>query len=214
MPGPSFWDDRYARNDCTYGRKPNAFVAAEARGRLPAGAEVLDLGAGEGRNAVHLAREGYRVTAVDASAVGLEKARDWARGEGLAIDLVQADVQAWAPGRTWDAAVVTFLHLDPKGRRDLYALIRSALRPGGVLLAEWFRPEQITEGHESGGPPRVDQMVTADELRRHFPEAGIELLADAQPVLDEGEHHRGPAATVRLVWRRPGPEASGAQAQA
>jgi hypothetical protein len=73
-----------------------------------------------------------------------------------------------------------------------------------VLIAEWFRPEQRTEGYTSGGPPDVEMMVTAEELREHFGADGIEHLTVAEPMLDEGMHE-GPGATVRLVWRRPTP---------
>jgi hypothetical protein len=69
-------------------------------------------------------------------------------------------------------------------------------------VAEWFRPEQRTEGYTSGGPPDPETMVTTDELREHFAAAGIERLDANEPVLKEGMH-QGPAATVRFVWRRP-----------
>lgn len=73
-------------------------------------------------------------------------------------------------------------------------------------MAEWFRPEQITEGYNSGGPPSVDLMVTPDELCEHFLEGEIEHLESADPLLEEGPHHRGPGATVRFVWRAPNVE--------
>jgi hypothetical protein len=98
--------------------------------------------------------------------------------------------------------VNTFLHLPPAERPALYQAMQAALRPGGVLVAEWFRPEQIIDGYDSGGPPAVDMMVTADELRTHFPEEGMQVLRAVETTLDEGPYHRGPAAVVQLVWQR------------
>lgn len=198
----SFWDDRFSDEQYVYGIQPNSFVREAVDNWLPASQEVLALGAGEGRNTVYLARQGHTVTAVDYSAKGLRKTRRLAEEEGVHLDTIQADVRDWAPDRQWDAVVVTFLHLPASERGRLYRLIQRLLHPDGVLVAEWFRPEQRTEGYTSGGPPDSDMMVTREELREHFLHDGIESLEVAEPVLEEGMH-RGPAATVRFVWRRP-----------
>lgn len=198
----SFWDDRFSDEQYVYGIQPNSFVREAVDNWLPGSQEVLALGAGEGRNTVYLARQGHTVTAVDYSAKGLRKTRRLAEEEGVHLDTIQADVRDWAPDRQWDAVVVTFLHLPASERGRLYRLIQRLLHPDGVLVAEWFRPEQRTEGYTSGGPPDSDMMVTREELREHFLHDGIESLEVAEPVLEEGMH-RGPAATVRFVWRRP-----------
>ena len=207
MPKPAdFWNDRFAAEEYIYGETPNAFVRRAAETWLPNPQDVLALGAGEGRNAVFLARQGHAVTAVDYSAEGLRKTRRLAAVADVSVHTIQADVREWAPDRTWDAVVTTFLHLPPDERPALYALIRRCLRPGGRLVAEWFRPEQRTEGYTSGGPPDADMMVTAEELREHFDEPGIDHLEIAEPMLDEGMHE-GPGATIRFVWRRSTEEA-------
>lgn len=197
-----FWNDRFAADEYVYGEQPNAFVRTAAPRWLTGNRRVGALGAGEGRNAVFLARQGHDVTAVDYAAEGLRKTRQLAEAAGVALDTIQADVRTWTPEQTWEAVVVTFLHLPPAERSRLYELIQAVLAPGGVLVAEWFRPEQRTEGYTSGGPPAADLMVPADELRNHFSTAGIDHLATAEPTLAEGPHHQGPAATVRFVWER------------
>lgn len=203
MPKPaSFWNDRFDTADFVYGAEPNAFVRAAADRWLSGAQDVLALGAGEGRNAVFLAQQGHAVTAVDYAMEGLRKTRRLADEAGVSVDTIEADVRDWTPGRTWDAVVVTFLHLPPADRPALYDRIQECLVPGGGLLAEWFRPEQRTQDYTSGGPPDPDMMVTADELREHFAGVGIKQLAADEPVLEEGMH-QGPAATVRFVWRRP-----------
>ncbi|WP_218827740.1 SAM-dependent methyltransferase [Rubricoccus marinus] len=172
MPDADFWNDRYAEPGWAYGEAPNAFVASQAD-RFPAGSSVVELGSGEGRNAAFLARRGCRVTAVDSSSEGLAKAARLPGGD--AVDAVQADVTAWEPDRQWDGAVATFLHLPPGQRPALYALLQRVVRPGGVVVAEWYRPEHRERGLH-GGPPVAAAMVTAAELAEHFPEAGVVLL--------------------------------------
>ncbi len=203
MPKPAdFWNDRFAAEEYIYGETPNAFVRAAADTWCPGEQDILVLGAGEGRNAVFLAQQGHAVTAVDYSAEGLRKTMRLAGAADVDVTTLEADVREWTPDRTWDAVVTTFLHLPPADRPGLYALIRRCLRPGGHLVAEWFRPEQRTEGYTSGGPPDADMMVTPAELREHFSGEGIEQLDVAEPTLNEGMH-QGPGATVQFVWRRP-----------
>lgn len=196
-----FWNDRFRGKAYLYGTAPNRFVRQEAA-RLPEGGDVLELGAGEGRNAVFLAEQGFDVTAVDYAEEGLQKLKALADARGVTVATIRADVTMWAPERAWDGGVITFLHLSSDERPRLYRLVQQALRPGGVLVAEWFRPEQITKEYESGGPPSLELMITADELRTHFPSEGIQQLTATETVLDEGVH-RGPAAVVQLVWQKP-----------
>lgn len=198
-----FWNDRFAGEDYFYGVQPNTFVESATGRWLPPVQDVLALGAGEGRNAVYLAQHGHTVTAVDYAAEGLRKTERLAEEAGVEVETTQADVRDWHPDRQWDAVIVTFLHLPSSERPRLYRLLQHLLRPEGLLVAEWFRPEQITEGYDSGGPPSVDLMVTPEELREHFSDGEIEHLESAKPFLEEGPYHRGPGATVRFVWRAP-----------
>src|SRR5690606_2851304 len=82
------WDERFAGDEYVYGKEPNDFLRAFAPRLPPPPARILSLGEGEGRNAVHLARLGYQVTAVDASSVGLAKARRLAAERHVSINTV------------------------------------------------------------------------------------------------------------------------------
>ena len=84
------WDQRYAVGEYVYGTRPNDFLTSVVD-RLPMG-RVLCLAEGEGRNAVFLAEQGFEVTAVDSSAVGLAKARKLAGQRGVHIETVVADL--------------------------------------------------------------------------------------------------------------------------
>ncbi|MEM8559006.1 MAG: class I SAM-dependent methyltransferase, partial [Bacteroidota bacterium] len=150
-----------------------------------------------------------RVTALDFAAEGLAKTNALAAEHGVAVETVQADVTAWDPPQQWDAVVATFLHLPEDLRPALYGLVRRALRPGGVFVAEWYRPEQRTGGYTSGGPPTVAMLVAPSELQAHFgrdprDNAGLLVLDAVEAVLDEGAYHQGMAALTRVVWQKPG----------
>ena len=197
----AFWDARFGSEVYTYGTTPNAFIAQEAP-NLPPGAELLDLGAGEGRNAVFLAGQGFRVTALDYAEAGLAKTEALAAERGVEVETLRADLGHWKPDRQWDVIVCTFVHLRVGERYRLYTAIQAALRPGGLLVAEWFRPEQRTDGYTSGGPPTLDLLIKPRELRQHFIWGDIIRCEPAEPTLNEGPFHQGPAATVRFIFRK------------
>jgi SAM-dependent methyltransferase len=199
---PPFWDRRYAANDHLFGTEPSAFVAAEAH-RIPEGSTVLELGAGEARTLAWLARaRAARGTAVDFSEAALRAARETAEADGLPLETVAADVRSWQPERQWDAVVVAFLQLLPSERPSLYRTIQAALRPGGLLLGEWFRPDHLNGPYDRIGPSTADRMVPPAELRAAFATDAILRCDAADVTLAEGPLLRGRAAVVRLVARR------------
>ena len=199
---PAFWDERYEREAHLFGTAANRFIAAEAA-RIPHGSDVVELGAGEGRNLVYVAgRGGHRVTAVDFSQPALQKAERLARRRHVPLRTIEADLRAWTPEEQWDAVLVTFVHLLPEERPAFYQRIRSVLRPGGLLLAEWFDARHAAHGYARVGPSKADRLISEEELRRHFPEGGLRVCKEADVYLSEGPVLRGRAAVVRLVWQK------------
>lgn len=199
---PAFWDVRFAGPEFAFGRAPNTFVTAEA-GRLGSGARVLDLGAGEGRNAVFLARRGHEVTALDFATAGLARASAWAQAEGLDLEVVEADLGAWdAPEAAHDAVVCTFVHLLSQERPAMWEAIERTLRPGGVLLGEWFSPRNLTVG--GPGPSKPDRLVSVAEVRDSLRGGRLDVCREVRRTLDEGPFLQGEAATVQVVFERAG----------
>ena len=86
------WDQRYADPDYVYGTEPNDFLKETAEAHLPEGGSVLCLAEGEGRNGVFLAGLGFKVTGVDGSSVGLEKAQRLAKQRGVEIETIVSDL--------------------------------------------------------------------------------------------------------------------------
>ena len=150
------WDQRYDTEEYVYGTAPNEFLVAHAA-RIPKG-HVLCLGEGEGRNGVWLAEQGYRVTAVDSSSVGLAKARRLAEARGVSLETVAADLAEYDLGEVaWDGIVSIFCHVPMDLRRDLHSRVVRALRPGGAFLLEAYTPRQLALA--TGGPPTAELMM-------------------------------------------------------
>lgn len=159
------WDERYAATDLVWSSTPNQFVAAELSG-LPPG-RALDLAAGEGRNALWLAAEGWDVTAVDFSLVGLDKGRrlEAAQPDGrdLHIDWVHADVLTYDPGPVgYDLALLAYLQLPADERRAAVRVGFGALAAGGTLFVVAHDSTNLTEG--TGGPQDPAVLYTAEEV--------------------------------------------------
>jgi SAM-dependent methyltransferase len=195
------WDERYAGDSFYYGTEANDFLMAQAH-LLPPKARVLCLAEGEGRNAVYLAGLGHRVTAVDGSAVGLEKAKRFAQERGVSLQTVVADLAEFAIGEAqWDAVVSVWCHLPEPLRRQVHAGVIQGLAPGGVLILEAYHPRQIGRG--TGGPPTPLLMMTLEALRSELD--GLEWLHAGEIERDvrEGAGHNGLSAVTQVVARKP-----------
>lgn len=134
------WDERYSAEEYVYGTSPNNFLEANFSS-IPKG-KVLSLAEGEGRNAVFLAKQGYSVTAVDASLVGLNKARKLAEDNGVVIEFIQADLADYDLGENqWDGIVSIFCPLPSSVRKQLHKKVVAGLKPNGVFLIEAYTPD-------------------------------------------------------------------------
>ncbi len=196
------WDARFSEPGYAYGTEANLFLA-EVAARIPPG-PVLSLGEGEGRNAVFLAGAGHPVTAVDASAVGLAKARTLADERGVRIATVVADLAGYviAPG-AWSGIVSVFVHLAPQVRAAVHRAVAAGLRPGGAFVLEAYTPAQL--GFGTGGPRDPALLVTLESIRRELAGLELEIGREIERDVTEGKYHGGRAAVVQVVARRPSP---------
>ena len=195
----AFWNERFSAAHYVYGETPNAFVA-ESAPQIPAG-PVLCLAEGEGRNAVHLAALGHRVTAVDQSEVGLAKARRLAKARGVKIETVAAGLENYSIARgAWAGIVATFAHFPPALRRQVHRAVAAGLQPGGVFILEAYTPAQLA--FDTGGPKSPELLMTLAALREEL--AGLEFLVAREIERDviEGGGHTGRGAVVQILARR------------
>ena len=200
MSTPNPWDTRYAGDAFMYGTAPNDFLR-ERVGALPAAGKVLCLAEGEGRNAVFLAEQGFQVTGVDGSRVGLEKAKRLAQQRGVKLETIVADLRDFDLGvARWDAIVSIWCHVPPDLRAALHPKIVAALAPGGVFLLEHYHPRQL--GYGTGGPPDAKLLVTRADLERDF--AGLEVLHayEGERDVQEGSGHAGKSYVTQFLARR------------
>ena len=198
----SYWDARYEGASYRFGETPNAFLEREAA-RLARGARILAIADGEGRNGVWLARQGHDVLSTDISPVAVAKARDLASRHGATIDARVADLADWDwPVAEMDAVVAVFIQFAGPPLRDrIFAGIKAALRPGGLLLMQGYRPEQLAYG--TGGPRDPNAFYTDALLRDAFADFEILELSAYDAELDEGSAHAGLSAVIDLVARKP-----------
>lgn len=198
-----FWDRRYADADpgFLFGQAPARFLETHANWFEP-GLKLLSVADGEGRNAVWLAQRGLQVCALEKSAVALRKARQFARLQGLAPEFVQVDVldMEW-PQACYDRVLGVFIQFaDAAQRKRLFAGMKQALKPGGVLLLHGYTPRQLELA--TGGPSAVENLYTENMLREDFQDFEILELQTYEAVLAEGRAHCGPSALIDFVARR------------
>jgi cyclopropane fatty-acyl-phospholipid synthase-like methyltransferase len=202
MSNTDFWNSRYAEPGYAYGTESNAFLVSQ-KPLLKPGMQALAVADGEGRNGVWLAQQGLEVLSVDASEVGLRKTQELAADRGVKIRTEQVELTGWQwPEAAYDVVAAIYIHFPPTVRAAMHRAMFNALKPGGVLILEAFTPEQLR--YKSGGPPVAEMLYTADMLRIDFAGGEIVHIKECITELAEGQYHRGPAAVVRLVMRRPG----------
>ncbi|MEV0830407.1 class I SAM-dependent methyltransferase [Nonomuraea rubra] len=170
------WDHRYAAKDLVWSAGPNRWVEEVATG-LPPG-RALDLAAGEGRNALWLAERGWSVTAVDFSAVAVERARSLAAqrlGEHAGrVQLVEADVRHYASApAAFDLVMVVYLQVEAVLRRQVMRSAATAVAPGGLLLVAAHDSENLAHG--TGGPQDPAVLYRADDVAADIEGCGLRL---------------------------------------
>jgi SAM-dependent methyltransferase len=141
-----FWDERYRSAEKTWSGNPNPRLVAVASALTPGAA--LDVGCGEGADAIWLAEQGWRVTGVDVSTVALDRAARAARSAGPPfaerITWQQADVLAWTPAPDqYDLVSAQFMHLPRAELQALHRRLAAAVRPGGTLLIVGHHPSDL-----------------------------------------------------------------------
>ena len=195
------WENRFTVPDYVFGTAPNVFLAAQ-KDVLPKQGRALAVSDGEGRNGVWLAEQGLDVLSIDFSPSAQAKARALAQSRGVTIttELVDLAQFEWSDA-AFDVIVDIFTQFfGPEGRAAKFAGIRRALKPGGLLLLEGYRPEQVAYG--TGGPKEVENMYTRALLEREFASFKRIRIEEYDVEMHEGSAHGGMSAVIDLVgWK-------------
>lgn len=201
-----FWDERYRSSSALWSGRPNPQLVAEAAGLAPGTA--LDVGCGEGADAIWLAERGWQVTAVDISIVALDRGAAHAR----AIDVEAAGRITWRHadllGSTlaaapYDLVSAQFMQLPPEPRRALHLRLAAAVAPGGHLLVVGHDPSDLATGVHRPAPELF--FTAADVAASLAREEWDVLVSEALPR--SAADQDGRSVTVRdavLMARRRG----------
>ena len=196
----TYWDERYSADDFAYGTEPNAFLASLA-GRLPHVGQALDIGAGEGRNALFLAALGLDVLAIDQSEVGTQKAQRLARERGLALRTQAVDLNDFnAPVNSFDVVISIFVHLPAAFRAQVYRRVATWLKPGGMFVVEAYAPDQLAR--DTGGPKDPELLASLEKIVADLPGLALEHQAALVRNVTEGRYHTGDASVVQILARK------------
>lgn len=167
------WDQRYSRPTFIYGKSPASFLAENYQ-YIPYEGTVLDMGMGEGRNAVFLAQKGYKVTGVDISSVAVKKSYMLAQEFGVKIKGVVASLTNYKiPPQSFDA-IICFYWVD----RSLINQIKTWLKPGGILIYEAHTIRQKSVKRDESVDD--DNFLKEQELLKMF--SGMRVLKYEEPL--------------------------------
>jgi SAM-dependent methyltransferase len=195
------WQTRFGAPGYLFGTEPNAFLKSQAH-RLPAHGSALSVADGEGRNGVWLAQQGLDVLAIDFAAPALEKSRALAAARGVRLRTEMADITTWRwPAASFDAVAVIFVQVVfPDARAAFFQNLKRTLKPGGVLLMQGYRTEQLT--YRTGGPPEAERLYTRALLQEAFGDMVQLDIREHDSVLSEGTAHVGMSALIDLVAKK------------
>jgi SAM-dependent methyltransferase len=192
------WDQRHRRREFLTTLAANRFLVETVAAFEPG--RALDLAAGQGRNAVWLAEQGWTVTAVEWSGVAVERGRRLAEHRGVYVEWIVADLREWRPPPSaFDLVLVAYLHPSEPERTALWRLAAGAVAAGGHLLVVGHDLRNLSDG--VGGPSNPGHLYTADDV--------VAVVADefeiirAEEVLRPVEGAERPAIDNIVVARRP-----------
>jgi SAM-dependent methyltransferase len=187
------WDARYGEREAIWSGRPNGRLVAEVADLAPG--RALDVGCGEGADAIWLARRGWMVSAIDISDVAVSRARDAAEMVGAKVDWVCGDaLQMPFPAGSFDLVSMHYPALPKAAGEAAARTLLDAVRPGGLLLAVYhdlddehrehmkskgFDPADYVDADDLAGLVDVDFMI-----ERHAIEPRIDPPPDNPNIAD------------------------------
>jgi SAM-dependent methyltransferase len=183
-----YWEERYRSAHKLWSGNPNPNLVAEVSELTPG--RALDAGAGEGADAIWLARRGWQVTAVDISSVALDRAAEHAAAAGIAvaerIRWLREDIVGWQPPeRAYDLVSTQYLHLPPSDRRAAYARLAAAVAERGTLLIVAHHPSDLQTTVPR--PNQPDLFFTGDDLAAELAD-GFEIVTNVAAPREVTDH--------------------------
>lgn len=169
--GTNDWNARYSESDRLFSAKPNEALVELVQGITPGSA--LDLGAGEGRNSLWLAANGWDVTAVDISDVALARLEKFASEQNVEVHTVVGDMETFlSQGQRFDLVVMAYIQLTSVELKSIFAAASDAVSPGGHMFIVGHHIASLGKG----GPPQPERLYTDDTFSNLLP--SMELIVN------------------------------------
>jgi len=189
------FDKDYNKKKFYWGKKPSECVVIAAE--IAKKGRALDLGCGEGRNAVYLAQRGFDVECVDISEAGLKKAQVLARLKKVSLEVILSDVRSFKFGKKYDIILsnAALHYLEMEERRELTERIKWFTKNGGLNVISAFikgRDDSEDKARRTGM-----RFFKKNELKNYY--SGWEIVEYSEKMkLDtsHGKHHYHSIATV------------------
>jgi SAM-dependent methyltransferase len=183
-----FWNGKYNDPKFDFNHRPSRLLVEAIAGRHPG--DAIDLGMGEGRNAIYLAQQGWQVTGVDLSDVGVAQAKKRAAELGVKLNTTVDDLDHYDIGRArWDLITLFYMHAWYHGGKPPVAQrLHAALKPGGLLVVEGFAGDEKF-------------VFQTNELLRDFGDLKILRYEDVQEEADWAPGHK--SHIIRMVAEKP-----------
>lgn len=193
----SMWNERFAQEEYIYGLEPNEYFKAELIKLNPG--KILLPAEGEGRNAVFASKMGWKVLAFDSSTEGRKKAEKLAAHKQQKIIYQIANMEGYdAEENSFDAIALIYAH--SRSREQNHKNIIRFLKPGGHLILEGFSKKQIN--NNTGGPRKESMLFSKEELMNDFSSFSNLKITEEEVILNEGTHHQGKSAVIRLIGQK------------
>ena len=198
----AFWNERYRSADALWSGNPNRYLVSEVSELSPGTA--LDVGCGEGADALWLAGRGWRVTGADLSTVALERAARHAAAAGpqiaARIDWVHADLIGWDPGAArYDLVSSQYMHLPPEPREALFRGLAGAVAPGGTLLIVGHHPSDLQTTMPR--PPMPELFFTGEDIAALLAPGDWKVITDDAPQRSAADPDGRPVMIRDTVFR-------------
>lgn len=133
-----FWNGKFGDPRTEFNHRPSRLLIGAIRGRKPGAA--IDLGMGQGRNAIYLAQQGWQVTGVDLSNIAISQAKKRAAQLGVKLNAILSGLDQYDLGRNrWDLITLFYVHAWYRTSKPRSVKrIHEALKPGGLVVIEGF----------------------------------------------------------------------------